>query len=106
MASAAPSEPSDGELIKQCSFSKGEWADENPVDEGFGNIYPLFETPGNVGFGSLTARGLLAVAHAAGEHDQMLSSGPECFLATGESKAHARSSCPPARATGAAATNA
>ena len=28
MASAAPSEPADGEFIKQCSFSKGEWADE------------------------------------------------------------------------------
>ena len=50
MASAASSEPPDGELIKQCSFSKGEWADEYPVDVGFDNIYPLFETPGNVGF--------------------------------------------------------
>ena len=54
MASAAPSGPSDGELIKQCSFSKGEWDDECPVEVGFGNIYPLFETPGNVGFDSLT----------------------------------------------------
>ena len=59
MASAASSEPADGELTKQCSFSKGEWADDYPVDVGFGNIYELFETPENAGFGSLTARGLL-----------------------------------------------
>ena len=58
MASAASSEPSDGELIKQCSFSKGEWALEYPVDVGFDNIYQLFEMPVNVGFDSLTARGL------------------------------------------------
>ena len=70
----------------------------------FENIYPLFGTPGNVGFGSLTARGLLAVAYAAGEHEQMLVSGPESFLATWESKAEARSIRPPG--TGAAATNA
>ena len=62
MASAASSEPADGELIKQCAFSKGEWADEYPVDVGFGNIYELFATPENVDFDSLTARGLLAVA--------------------------------------------
>ena len=104
MASAASSEPSDGELIKQCSFSKGEWAEEYPVDVGFDNIYQLFETPENVGFGSLTAHGLLAVAYAAGEHEQMLPSGPECFLATWESKAEARSIRPPE--TGPAATNA
>ena len=105
MASAASSEPFDGELIKQCSFSKGEWADEYPVDVGFVNIHPLFETPENAGFGLLlTARGLLAVAYAAGEHEQMLSSGPECFLATWESKAEARSIRPPG--TVAAATNA
>ena len=104
MASAASSEPADGELIKQCSFSKGEWADEYPVDVGFGNIYPLFGTPDNAGVGSLTARGLLAVAYAAGEHEQMLPSGSDCFLATWESKAEARSIRPPE--TGAAATNA
>ena len=108
MASAASSwassEPADGELTKQCSFSKGEWADDYPVDVGFGTIYPLFETPENSGFGSLTARGLLAVAYAAGEHEQLLSSGPECFLATWESKAEARSIRPPE--TGPAATNA
>ena len=67
MASAASSEPADGELTKQCSFSKGEWADEYPVDVGFGKICPLFETPENAGFDSLTARELLAVAYAAGE---------------------------------------
>ena len=78
------------------------WAGEYLVDVGFGNIYPLFETPDNVGFGSLTARGLLAVAYAAGEHEKMLPSGPEYFLATWESKAEARSICPPE--TGAAAT--
>ena len=83
---------------------KEEWDDEYPVDVGFDNIYPLFETPDNVGFDSLTARGLLAVAYAAGEHEQMLPSGPECFLATWESKAEARSIRPPE--TGAAATNA
>ena len=107
MASAASSEPADGELIKQCSFSKGEWADEYPVDMGFGKTstsYQLFETPENVGFDSLTARGLLAVAYAAGEHEQMLSSGPECVLATWEPKAEARSIRRPE--TGAAATNA
>ena len=71
---------------------------------GFGNIYQLFETPDNVGFGSLTARGLLTVAYAAGEHEQILPSGPESFLATWESKAEARSIRPPE--TGAAATNA
>ena len=60
MASVAPSEPPDGELTKQCSFSKGGWADEYPVDVGFGNIYPLFGTPENAGFDLLTARGLLA----------------------------------------------
>ena len=60
-------------------FQKGEWAGEYPVDVGFGNIHQLFETPENVGFGSLTARGLLAVAYAAGEHEQMLPSGPEMF---------------------------
>ena len=74
------------------------------MDVGFGNIYPLFETPGNVGFGSLTARGILAVAYTAGEHEQMLPSGPGCFLVTWESKAKARSIRPPE--TGAAATNA
>ena len=104
MASAASSEPADGELIKQCSFSKGEWALECQVDVGFGNTYQLFETPVNAGFYSLSARGLLAVAYAAGEHGQMLLSGPECFLATWESKAEARSIRPPE--TGAAATNA
>ena len=105
MASAASPESSESELIKQCSFSKGDWAGEYPVDVGFGNIYPPFETPGNVGFDSLTARGLLAaVAYAAGEHEQILPSGPECFLATWESKAEARSIRPPE--TGAAATNA
>ena len=104
MASAASSEPADGELIKQCSFSKGEWALEYPVDVGFDNIYQLFETPVNVGFDSLSARGLLAVAYAAGEHEQLLLSGPECFLAAWESKAEARSVRPPE--TGAAATNA
>ena len=36
--------------------------DEYPPDVGFGNIYQLFEALYNVGFGSLTARGLLAVA--------------------------------------------
>ena len=105
MASAASSEPSDGELIKQCSFSKGEWADEYyPVDVGFDNIYELFAVPDNVGFDTLTARGLLAVAYAAGEHEQLLISGPESFLAAWESKAEARSVRPPE--TGAAATNA
>ena len=79
--------------------------DEYPVDVGFGNIYQLFETLDNVGFGSLTARGLLAVAHAAGEHGQMLPSGPEGFLATWESKAEARSIRPSGGAV-AAATNA
>ena len=74
------------------------------MDVGFGNFFPLFETPKNAGFDSLTARGLLAVAYAAGEHGQMLPSGPECFLATWESKAEARSIRPPE--TGAAATNA
>ena len=74
------------------------------MDVGFGNIYPLFGTPGNVGFDSLIARGLLAVAYAGGEHEQMLPSGPECLLATWESKAEARSIRPPE--TGAAATNA
>ena len=71
---------------------------------GFGNIHELFATPENVGFDSLTTRGLLAVAYAAGEHEQMLSSGPECFLAKWESKAEARFIRPPK--TGAAATNA
>ena len=104
MASAASSEPADGELIKQCSFSKGEWADECPVNVGFGNIHQLFETPKNVGFDSLTTRGLLDVAYAAGEHEQMVPSGPVCFLATWESKAEARSIRPPEN--GAAATNA
>ena len=105
MASAASSEPSGGELIKQFFFSKGKWADdEYPVDVGFGNIGPLFETPENAGFGALTARGLLAVAYAAGEHEQMLVCGPENFLATCESKAEARSISPPE--TGAAVTNA
>ena len=85
MASAASSEPADGELVKQCSFSKGEWAVEYPVDVGFDNIYQLFETPDNVGFDSLMARGLLAVAYAAGEHELLLVNGPECFLATWES---------------------
>ena len=74
------------------------------MDSGFGNIDQLLETPENVGFNSLTARGLLAVAYAAGEHAQMLFSGPEYFLATWESKAEARSIRPPE--TGAAATNA
>ena len=74
------------------------------MDVGFGNIHQLFETPGNVGFDLLTARGLLAVAYAAGEREQMLPSGPECFLATWGSKAEARSIRPPE--TGAAATNA
>ena len=46
------------------------------------NIYPLFETPGNVGFGSLTSRGIISVAYAAGEHEQMLVSGPGTFLVT------------------------
>ena len=69
--------------------------DEYPVDVGFGNIYQLYETLDNVGFGSLTARGLLAVAYAAGEHGQMLPSGPKGFLATWESKAEARSIRPP-----------
>jgi hypothetical protein len=86
MASAASSEPSDGELIKQCSFSKGEWAEEYPVDVGFDNIYQLFETPENVGFDSLSARGLLAVAYAAGEHEQLLLSGPESFLRRGSQR--------------------
>ena len=104
MASAASSEPADRELAKRCPFSKGEWADAYPVDLGFGNIYQLFETPENVGFDSLTALGLLAVAYAAGEHEKVLSSGPECFLATWGSKAEARSIRPPE--TGAAATNA
>ena len=104
MPSEASSEPSDGELLKQCSFLKGECADDYPVDVGFGYIYPLFGTPDNAGFGSLTARGLLAVACAAGEHEQMLLSGPENFLATWKSKAEARSIRPPE--TGAAATNA
>ena len=72
MASAASSDPADGELIKQDPFSKGEWEEAYQVDVGFGNIYELFETPGNVGFESLTARGLLAVAYAAGEHEQLL----------------------------------
>ena len=71
------------------------------MDVGFGNIYALFETPENVGFGTLTARGLLAVAYAAGEHEQMLLSGPESFLATWESRAEARSIRP--AETGAAA---
>ena len=74
------------------------------MDVGFGNIYPLFGTPGNVGFDSLTTRGLLTVAYAAGEHEQILPSGPECFLATWESRAEARSIRPPE--TGAEATNA
>ena len=86
MASAASSEPSDGELLKQCSFSKGEWAGEYPVDVGFGNIYPLFETPGNAGFDALTPRKILAVAYAAGEHEQMLVSGPESFLRRGSQR--------------------
>ena len=42
--------------------------------------------------------------YAAGEHEQMLISGPEILLATWESKAKARSIRPPK--TGAAATNA
>ena len=104
MASAASSEPSAGELLKQCSFSKGEWAGEYPVDVGFGNIYPLFGTPENAGFDSLTAPGLLAVAYAAGKHEQMLASGPESFHATWEAKGEARFIRPPE--TGAAATNA
>ena len=42
------------------------------MDVGFDNIHQLFETPENAGFDSLTARGLLAVAYAAGEHEQLL----------------------------------
>ena len=74
------------------------------MDVGFDNIYQLFETPVNVGFDSLSTRGLLAVAYAAGEHEQLLSSEPDCFLVTWESKAEACSIRP--SETGPAATNA
>jgi len=66
MASAASSEPADGELIKQCSFSKGDWNEDYQVDVGFSNIYELFGTPANVGYETLGTRCLLAVAFAAG----------------------------------------
>ena len=39
-------------------------------DAGFGNIYQLFETPDNAGFGSPKARGLLAVAYAAADEHE------------------------------------
>ena len=104
MASAASSDPADGELIKQCSFSKGEWKEDYQVDVGFSNIYELFGTPGNVGYETLGTRCLLAVAFAAGEQEQLMLDGPESFLAMWESKAEARSVRPPE--TGAAATNA
>ena len=60
------------------------------MDVGFENIDELFATPENAGFGTLTARGLLAVACAAGEHEQMLLSGPESFLATGPRRRNCR----------------
>ena len=104
MASAASSDPADGELIKQCSFSKGEWNEDYQVDVGFSNIYELFGTPDNVGYETLGTRCLLAVAFAAGEQEQLMLDGPESFLAMWESKAEARSVRPPE--TGAAATNA
>ena len=44
------------------------------------------------------------MAYAAGEHEEMLVSGPVSFLASWESKAEAHSIRPPG--TGAAATNA
>ena len=71
---------------KQCSFSKGEWAGECPVDVGFVKINPLFETPENAGFDALTPRKILTVAYAAGEHEQMLVSGPESFLRRGSQR--------------------
>ena len=52
------------------------------MDVGFGNIYPPFETPENAGFDALTPRKILAVAYVAGEHEQMLVTGAEGFLAT------------------------
>ena len=61
-------------------FQKGSGLSEYPVDVGFGNIYPLFETPENR---LADTRGFLARwRHEAGEHEQMLVSGPESFLAT------------------------
>ena len=68
-------------------FFAGEWS-AGP-DRGF---YPL----------NLWVRPSLrrsVCRYAAGEHEQLLLSGPECFLATWESKPEARSIRPPETGT-------
>ena len=77
MASAASSEPADGELLTQSPFSKGEWLSEYSVDIGYDHIYPCFETDANRGFEKLTALQILATAYCATEHETLLETEPD-----------------------------
>ena len=106
MAPAA-AEPADGGLLKQFSFSKGDWAEEYPIDIGYDRILSLVRvaTPADTEIEVVTAQRLLATAYCATEHDQLLAMGPESFLAHWESLIETRQVRHGAE-TGAAAGNA
>jgi hypothetical protein len=96
-----------GNFLKQCSFSKGDRAEECPIDIGHDRILALVRAavPATTNVEVVSAQRLLATAYCAAEHEQLLTMGPESFLAHWESLIETRYVRHGAE-TGAAAENA
>ena len=76
---------------------------ETDIGVGFDGVREVFRTPQGAP-DTVASTLLLAVAYAAGQHDELLSSDPESFLQSWEAKIDDRSQLP--AETGAAATQA
>ena len=77
---AATSESADRELLKNSTFSRGEWPDQFDLDVGYDRLCELFQSEADAGFASLTSKHLLAIAYAAGQHERLLMSDPETMV--------------------------
>ena len=91
---AATSESADREVLKNSTFSRGEWPDQFDLDIGYDRLCELFQSEADAGFASLTSKHLLAIAYAAGQHERLLMSDPETMVQQWETELDARSARP------------